>query len=139
LILDYGPATTIPTHTLRGIRSHALVSPFGHAGLVDISASVDFTGLADAALSGSEAIEVHGAVPQGHFLRAMGIDARAGALVKAAGGDQEAAKRIKGAVERLVDMGPRGMGGLYQALAVVPVGRAESGGVVGFGGQGTGF
>ena len=76
LILDYGPADTIPTNTLRGIRSHQIVSPFTHPGLVDISADVDFMALAEAALAASPGVEVHGPVEQGGWLRDMGIRER---------------------------------------------------------------
>jgi NADH dehydrogenase [ubiquinone] 1 alpha subcomplex assembly factor 7 len=136
LIIDYGPRNTIPTNSLRGIRDHTLVSPFHSPGLVDLSASVDFTGLAEYALEASPRIECHGPVPQAWFLRAMGIVQRAEMLVKKAGGDEDAVRRIEGAWKRLVDVGPRGMGELYQVLGIVPLGRSEEvGGVVGFGGD----
>jgi SAM-dependent MidA family methyltransferase len=136
LIIDYGPRNTIPTNSLRGIREHALVSPFHSPGLVDLSASVDFTGLAEYALDASPRIECHGPVPQAWFLRAMGIVQRAEMLVKKAGGDEDTVRSIEGGWKRLVDIGPRGMGELYQVLGIVPLGRSEEGcGVVGFGGD----
>lgn len=162
LILDYGPSNTIPTSTLRGIRSHQLVSPFSSPGLVDLSADVDFTALVEAALGASENVEVHGPVEQGPFLEQMGIWDRAdqlqrmldkkerermrghksfkkdGTMVEAdVSGEsevQERKKAIREAVERLVSRLPgRGMGTLYKALAIVP----ERGGrkPVGFGGD----
>ncbi|KAI9744027.1 MAG: hypothetical protein M4579_007712, partial [Chaenotheca gracillima] len=82
LIIDYGPATTIPVNSLRGIRSHQSVSPFSSPGRVDISADVDFMGLAEAALRASENVEVHGPAEQGYFLQAMGIQERATQLLK---------------------------------------------------------
>ena len=42
----------------------------------------------------------------------MGIVQRADMLVKKAGGDEDAVRRIQGAWKRLVDVGPRGMGEL---------------------------
>jgi len=141
LILDYGPADTIPTSTLRGIQGHKLVSPLSNAGLVDISTDVDFTALAEAAINASSGIEVHGPVEQGQWLTAMGIRERASLLEKTAkkeGGDSaevgEAVKRIKSAVDRLVERGGGGMGRLYKVMAIVP----ENGGKrkpVGFGGE----
>ncbi|KAL8925392.1 MAG: hypothetical protein Q9208_003484 [Pyrenodesmia sp. 3 TL-2023] len=162
LILDYGPSNTIPTSTLRGIRSHQLVSPFSSPGFVDLSADVDFTALVEAALGASENVEVHGPVEQGTFLEQMGIWDRADQLqrmldkkggesmrgrenfkkdgtmveVDASGKseEQERKKAIREAVERLVSRLPgRGMGTLYKALAIVP----ERGGrrPVGFGGD----
>ncbi|KAL8751853.1 MAG: hypothetical protein Q9184_005926, partial [Pyrenodesmia sp. 2 TL-2023] len=85
LILDYGPSNTIPTSTLRGIRSHQLVSPFSSPGLVDLSADVDFTALVEAALGASENVEAHGPVEQGPFLEQMGIWDRADQLQRALG------------------------------------------------------
>ncbi|KAI4218476.1 MAG: hypothetical protein LQ349_008699 [Xanthoria aureola] len=155
LILDYGPAETIPSSTLRGIRSHQLVSPLADAGEVDLSADVDFMALVEAALGSSNNVEVHGPVEQGVFLEQMGIKERAEMLIRgleksrgqgtevAGGSDQHPAnsaadmetkkKAIGAAVERLVSRLPgRGMGTLYKALAIVP----ERGGKqpVGFGG-----
>ncbi|KAL8913965.1 MAG: hypothetical protein Q9171_001350 [Xanthocarpia ochracea] len=155
LILDYGPASTIPTSTLRGIRSHQLVSPFASPGEVDLSADVDFMALVEAALGASDNVEVHGPVEQGVFLEQLGIKERAEMLIQglekkkrkaaevAGAGEQtlntDAAdmesrkKAIREAVERLVSRLPgRGMGTLYKALAIVP----ERGGKrpVGFGG-----
>ena len=134
LILDYGPSTTVPTSTLRGIRSHGRVSPFTLPGLVDISADVDFTALAEAALTASTNVEVHGPVEQGTWLEALGIRARAEMICKHLDrkGDKAGRERVQGAVERLVERGGGGMGRLYKVMAIVP----ERGGKkpVGFGG-----
>lgn len=135
LILDYGPAGTIPTNSLRGIRAHRPCSPFASPGQVDVSADVDFVALAEAAISASPGVEVHGPVEQAAFLAAMGIRERAEMLVKRAKGDEER-KRIEGGWKRLVDRGPQGMGRVYKAMAVVP--HVPAGGgrrPVGFGGD----
>lgn len=151
LILDYGPADTIPTNSLRGIRQHARVGPFEEPGLVDLSADVDFAGLAETALAASPGVEVHGPVDQAYFLEAMGIRQRAEMLArklrerqgsgKKGEGEEEEVKalqakigEIERACQRLVDRGPGGMGKLYKVLAIVP----ENGGrrrPVGFGGD----
>jgi SAM-dependent MidA family methyltransferase len=133
IILDYGPSDTIPTNSLRGIREHKRVSPLSSPGLVDISADVDFTALAEAALGASSGVEVHGPVEQGAFLLSMGIKERAEMLMRGLG-DEEKKKGIDGAWRRLVDRGGSGMGKVYKAMAIVP----ESGGKrrpVGFGGD----
>lgn len=132
LILDYGPTDTIPTSTLRGIRSHQAVSPLTDPGLVDISADVDFTALAEAALSASLGVEVHGPVEQGGWLESMGIRERAEMICKGLGEDEEGKKRVRGAMQRLVERGGGAMGKIYKVLAIVP----ERGGrkPVGFGG-----
>ncbi|CAD6588851.1 MAG: hypothetical protein ASARMPRED_003748 [Alectoria sarmentosa] len=133
LILDYGPADTIPTSTLRGIRSHQAVSPLTDPGLVDISADVDFTALAEAALAASLGIEVHGPVEQGEWLESMGIRERAEMICKGLEEDEEGKKRVRGAIQRLVERGGGAMGKIYKFLAIVP----ERGGrrPVGFGGD----
>ncbi|KAE8451884.1 hypothetical protein EG329_002725 [Mollisiaceae sp. DMI_Dod_QoI] len=133
IILDYGPSDTIPTNSLRGIREHKRVSPLSSPGLVDLSADVDFTALAEAALSASPGVEVHGPVEQGMFLQTMGIKERAEVLTRNLSGEGER-NRIEGAWKRLVDRGGSGMGKVYKAMAIVP----ESGGKrrpVGFGGD----
>ena len=136
LILDYGPKDTVPTSTFRGIRNHTLVSPFSSPGRVDLSADVDFTALAEAALAASEGVQVHGPLEQGSWLRRMGIAERADMICQTltGSGADEARKRIRGSVERLAERGgPGGMGRIYKVLAIVP----ERGGKrpVGFGGE----
>ncbi|TAQ86279.1 hypothetical protein B7494_g5400 [Chlorociboria aeruginascens] len=134
IILDYGPSDTIPTNSLRGIRGHRRVSPLSSPGMVDLSADVDFTALADAALDASPGVEIHGPVEQGTFLLSMGIKERAEILIKGLGNDEEKRKRIESSWKRLVDKGGSGMGKVYKAMAIVP----EAGGKrrpVGFGGD----
>ena len=122
LIVDYGPAATVPAATLRGIRAHARVSPFVRPGQTDLSADVDFTALAEAALGASGGVEVHGPVEQGAWLAAMGARERVEAVVaKAKGaGKSESADRIRKGVGRLMERGGGGMGKLYKVMAIVP-------------------
>ncbi|KAJ4018971.1 hypothetical protein NW766_002671 [Fusarium irregulare] len=134
LILDYGTSDTVPINSLRGIRHHRRVNPFTAPGLVDLSADVDFTAIAEVAMSASEGVEVHGPVNQGDFLEVMGIRERAEQLTKAPGVKKDTVEKIDGAWKRLVDKGPDGMGKLYKALAILPEndGRRRP---VGFGGD----
>ncbi|KAG6005489.1 hypothetical protein E4U21_007883 [Claviceps maximensis] len=137
LILDYGTSDTIPINSLRGIRHHRLVGPFSAPGLVDLSADVDFTALAEAATLASPGVEVHGPVSQADFLELMGIRERAEMLIKAARASPTratAANSVEKSWKRLVDRGPNGMGKVYKALAIVPEndGRRRP---VGFGGD----
>ncbi|KAK4956538.1 hypothetical protein LTR10_006065 [Elasticomyces elasticus] len=131
LIIDYGPASNIPADSLRGIKQHTRVSPFTSPGTTDVSADVDFLALAESAINSSPGVEVHGPVSQALFLIAMGIEERAAQLVKKAmvekgrTGDgkeelTEVVKRIEGGWQRLVDLSPQGMGGLYQVMAMLP-------------------
>jgi NADH dehydrogenase [ubiquinone] 1 alpha subcomplex assembly factor 7 len=133
LIIDYGPSSTVPVNTLRGIRAHRRVSPFVSPGEVDISADVDFTALAEAAIDASEGVEVYGPVEQGVWLTQMGIRERAQQLL-ATVKDGAKKKEMELGWKRLIEGGPAGMGRIYKALAIVP----ESGGrrrPVGFGGN----
>lgn len=152
LIIDYGPAATVPANSLRGIKQHKLVSPFESPGTTDISADVDFLALAECAIDASLGVEVHGPVDQARFLRAMGIEERAAQLVKLAvdqersrssGQDKkdltELVKTIESGWRRLVDTGPQGMGRLYQIMAILPYHPPQDGSPrrrpVGFGGD----
>lgn len=127
LIIDYGPASTVPISTLRGIRAHTTCSPFSSPGLVDLSTDVDFGAVAEAALGASEGVEVHGPVEQADWLREMGGTERCDALVRkarASGSDkdgEEMAERLVSGWRRLVDRTPNGMGKLYKVMSVVPV------------------
>jgi NADH dehydrogenase [ubiquinone] 1 alpha subcomplex assembly factor 7 len=134
IILDYGPSDTIPTNSLRGIRDHQRVSPLSSPGLVDLSADVDFTALAEAALSASDGIEVHGPVEQAMFLLGMGIKERAEMLSNGSRLDDEKKRHAESAWKRLVDRGGSGMGKVYKAMAIVPesYGKRRP---VGFGGD----
>ncbi|KAF3484210.1 DUF185 domain-containing protein [Arthroderma uncinatum] len=133
LILDYGPSSTIPVNSLRGIKNHQIVSPFATPGQVDLSADVDFTALAEAALNASPGVEVYGPNEQGSFLRSLGIAERAAQLLRNVK-DETKRKQIESSWQRLVERGGGGMGKIYKAMAIVP----ESGGKrrpVGFGGE----
>jgi NADH dehydrogenase [ubiquinone] 1 alpha subcomplex assembly factor 7 len=131
LVVDYGPLDTIPINSLRGIRSHRIVSPFSSPGEVDVSADVDFHALAERALMASENVEVHGPVEQGAFLGMMGMRERMEQLAKGLG-EGEKKKQLQTGVDRLMERGGGAMGKVYKVMAVVP----ERGGVrpVGFGG-----
>lgn len=133
LIFDYGPANTIPANTLRGIQSHQPVSPFTNPGLVDISADVDFTALAEAALEASPGVEVHGPVEQGGWLESMGGRERAEMICEGLNEDEEGKRRVRGAIQRLVERGGGAMGKIYKVLAILP--EADGRRPIGFGGD----
>lgn len=148
LVIDYGPASTIPINTLRGIQQHKPCSPFSAAGAVDLSADVDFGALVETALSSSEGVEVHGPLEQADWLASMGGKIRCDMLVETirTGGirglranergkeTDELADEILAGWKRLVDRGPNGMGKLYKAIAVVPM-NGDGRRPVGFGGD----
>lgn len=119
LIMDYGPLSTIPTNTLRGIKNHQKVPPLSSPGQVDVSADVDFTALAESAIEASEGVEVHGPVEQGDFLQALGITERMKQLLRVIQ-DEGKRKNLETAWQRLIEKGGSGMGKLYKVMTIVP-------------------
>lgn len=133
LVIDYGPSSTVPVSSLRGIRRHERCSPFSSPGLVDISADVDFGSLVESALEASDAVEVHGPVDQADWLNAMGGRERSEALVRKAR-DDETRRRLESGWSRVTERGPNGMGRLYKVMSIVPANDGKRR-PVGFGGD----
>jgi len=111
LFIDYGHAEPRTGSTLQAVRTHRKVDPFGAPGEADLTAHVDFATLADIALS--RGAKWLGTVPQGAWLRALGIEARAEALAAGAPRQREAVMEAK---ERLV--APDRMGELFKVMAL---------------------
>lgn len=82
LFIDYGPPETRAGSTLQAVANHQKVDPFAAPGRADLTAHVDFATLARVAVS-REAKHL-GTVTQGEWLRALGIETRAEALIKRA-------------------------------------------------------
>jgi SAM-dependent MidA family methyltransferase len=59
---------------------------------------------------------VHGPVTQGDFLKRLGIDTRAAALMQKA--TPEVASDISAAHKRLIDTGRGGMGSMFKVLGI---------------------
>ena len=117
LVIDYGYAVPAFAETLQAVKQHRFVDPLAEPGEADLTAHVDFAGLTRAA----EAVgaRVHGPVPQGRFLRDLGIGERAAALKRRASAAQ--AEDIEAALARLVEAGTPerpGMGDLFQVLCI---------------------
>ncbi len=113
LIVDYGAWAEGPTgDTLQAVRAHGACDPLAAPGLADLSTQVDFRALALAACAGGAA--VFGPVPQGTFLRTLGIEARALALMSRAAPGQR--REIRSALFRLTDAAA--MGELFKVLAL---------------------
>lgn len=112
LIVDYGPAESGPGDTLQAVRRHRRHDPLADPGSADLTAHVDFATIARAAREAGAC--VHGPVTQGDFLRRLGIEARADALLRRATPEQAAA--IRSGCDRLI--AADGMGTLFKALAV---------------------
>ncbi|KAK9484288.1 S-adenosyl-L-methionine-dependent methyltransferase [Lipomyces starkeyi] len=129
LVIDYGPAETIPVDTLRAIKGHHFVSPFEEPGTADLSADVDFTALKLVAEQEGN-VAVHGAVEQGDWLHALGIGARA-TMLASQQTTPEGKDRIAKEYHRLVERSGGAMGKIYKVMAFTPRGTPTP---VGFGG-----
>ncbi|MEI9927300.1 MAG: SAM-dependent methyltransferase [Sphingomonas sp.] len=111
LIVDYGYEGPAVGDTLQAVRGHAYVNPFDKPGEADLTAHVDFATLREAAEV--EGLIAYGPVKQGDFLRALGLDARAEALARAA---PDRAESIAADRERLA--GDAHMGELFKVIAL---------------------
>lgn len=114
LFIDYGHTESALGDTLQAVSKHAFADPLMNAGLVDMTAHVDFQYFAQAAES--MGASVYGPVDQGEFLIRLGIEARADALRANAEGQQ--ADDINSALLRLTQGGADDMGRLFKAMAV---------------------
>ena len=117
LIVDYGHERPGLGDTLQAVKRHRRHDVLADPGTADLTAHVDFSALAAAAQR--EGANVFGPVPQGRFLRTLGIDARAARLRQDASPEQAA--EIDAALRRLT--GAHGMGALFKAMAISHTGR----------------
>jgi len=114
LILDYGPARSEPGDTLQAVRRHRKAGVLDQPGEADLTAHVDFQALAAAAEA--DGARAFGPVPQGEFLKRLGIEERARRL--SAGADPRRRADVAAALHRLI--APEEMGTLFKALALAP-------------------
>lgn len=113
VIVDYGAwVDRITGDTLQAVRGHQPVDPLDAPGEADLTTHVDFKQLGKAAASGGAA--VFGPVPQGSFLRTLGIEVRSAALLRRA--DPEQSRSLREALFRLTDASA--MGELFKVLAL---------------------
>jgi SAM-dependent MidA family methyltransferase len=115
LIIDYGYEGPAIGDTLQAVRGHDYANPFDTPGEADLTAHVDFAMIREAAEA--EGLTVHGPVTQGAFLTALGIDARAAALARAA---PERADGVEIDRDRLV--ADDKMGELFKVIALTAPG-----------------
>jgi len=114
LIIDYGHARSDAGDTFQAVARHAYADPLKNPGAADITAHVDFDALKRAAEAGGA--RAHGPVEQGTFLRRLGIEARAHALMTTAA--PAVAQDIAVALQRLTSSGRGGMGSMFKVLGV---------------------
>jgi SAM-dependent MidA family methyltransferase len=112
LVIDYGHAESAFGDTLQAVRGHSFADPLEAPGEADLTAQVDFAALAGWAQR--QGATTHGPIPQGEFLRRLGIERRA-AKLKANATPQQAAD-IDAAFVRLT--APDQMGELFKVLAI---------------------
>ena len=111
LFIDYGHAEERTGSTFQAVRGHRKVDPFENPGEADLTAHVDFAALAQVALS-RDALWL-GTVPQGSWLKALGIEGRAEALAEFAPQHRE---DLAAAVHRLTDA--EQMGELFKVMGL---------------------
>jgi NADH dehydrogenase [ubiquinone] 1 alpha subcomplex assembly factor 7 len=114
LIIDYGHLRSDAGDTFQAIARHTFADPLKAPGQADVTAHVDFQALANAAED--VGARVHGPVTQGAFLKRLGIDTRAAALMQKATPD--VAADIAAAQKRLTDTGRGGMGSMFKVLGI---------------------
>ncbi|TMJ06205.1 MAG: class I SAM-dependent methyltransferase [Alphaproteobacteria bacterium] len=112
LIIDYGHTESGFGDTLQAVRGHAFTDPLEGPGEADLTAQVDFAAVVIWAQH--QGAVTRGPIPQGEFLRRLGIEQRA-ARLKGSATPQQAAD-IDAAVTRLT--APDQMGELFKVLAI---------------------
>lgn len=113
VIVDYGAWVDRATgDTLQAVRDHRPVEPLSAPGEVDLTTQVDFRRLGRAAADGGA--DVFGPLPQGTFLRTLGIDVRIAALLAKANEQQN--RSLREALFRLTDASA--MGEVFKVLAL---------------------
>jgi SAM-dependent MidA family methyltransferase len=115
LLIDYGHEGGA-TDTLQAVRGHAPADPLAAPGETDLTAHVDFAAVA--AASRAAGAEAHGPVPQGAFLRALGLPERTAVLCRAA--RPATARQLQAAARRLLDADAMGLA--FKALAIAAPG-----------------
>jgi NADH dehydrogenase [ubiquinone] 1 alpha subcomplex assembly factor 7 len=104
LFIDYGHETARTGSTLQAVSKHRKVDAFASPGEADLTAHVDFATMAD--IAQSRGARWLGTVPQGAWLRALGIEARAEALAGFAPQHRDTLMRAK---DRLIGDGQMGL------------------------------
>jgi len=114
LIIDYGHLRSDAGDTFQAIARHSFADPLKNPGQADVTAHVDFQALVRAAED--LGARVHGPVPQGEFLKRLGIEQRAATLM--AKTTPEVSEDISGARKRLTEGGRGGMGSMFKVVAI---------------------
>jgi len=114
LIIDYGHMRSDAGDTFQAIARHSYTDPLKAPGQADLTAHVDFNAMARAAED--VGARTHGPVTQGDFLKQLGIETRAVALMSKA--SNETSEDIARALKRLIGGGRDGMGSMFKVLGI---------------------
>jgi SAM-dependent MidA family methyltransferase len=114
LIVDYGHMRSDAGDTFQAIARHSYTDPLKAPGQADLTAHVDFHAMARAAED--LGARIHGPVTQGEFLKQLGIETRAAALMSKA--SHEMSEDIARALKRLIGGGRDGMGSMFKVLGI---------------------
>ena len=119
LLIDYGDVYEGATgDTIQAVRANRKIhDPFELPGEIDLTSRVDFGPIIKALQAGG--CTVAGPIPQGDYLRNLGIELRTETLAK--GLDEAQAADLRSRTQRLVD--PSRMGRLFKVLGVAPTGQ----------------
>ena len=112
LIIDYGYVQPAYGDTVQAVSRHRFAGLFDAPGEADLTAHVDFSGLAQAAKE--RGLTSSGPMPMGEWLLRLGLEARVNQLMRRA--SSEKAEEIRSRVSRLVD--PAQMGALFKVLVI---------------------
>jgi NADH dehydrogenase [ubiquinone] 1 alpha subcomplex assembly factor 7 len=104
VFIDYGHDAVRDGSTLQAVRAHLKADPFANPGEADLTAHVDFASLAP--IAQSRGCRWLGTVPQGRWLRNLGIEARTRTLGEAA---PHHAASLEIARDRLIGEGQMGL------------------------------
>jgi NADH dehydrogenase [ubiquinone] 1 alpha subcomplex assembly factor 7 len=111
LFIDYGHDALRDGSSLQAVRGHRKVDPFADPGEADLTAHVDFATLMQVAAA--RGARVLGTVPQGQWLRALGIEERCAALARQAPAHTDSLRKAQ---DRLV--GDQQMGTLFKVMGL---------------------
>jgi NADH dehydrogenase [ubiquinone] 1 alpha subcomplex assembly factor 7 len=104
LFIDYGHDSVRDGSTLQAVRAHLKADPFVNPGEADLTAHVDFATLAP--IAESRGCRWLGTVPQGRWLRNLGIEARTATLSQSA---PQHTAALEAARDRLTGEGQMGL------------------------------
>jgi SAM-dependent MidA family methyltransferase len=110
LVVDYGYSRPSSGDTLQAVSKHRYAGLFERPGEADLTAHVDFSSLIWQAQA--LGLDTYGPMPMGEWLLRLGLEARAGQLMRR--GPEEKAREVQSGIARLVD--PKQMGALFKAL-----------------------